>query len=95
MKAYFIKRDGGRMRDCELLQKRVLESVAMIMIGDGVLGLLEPRRHVLLWRSGPRFWRKTLTPFARRPGLTQLFALAELGLGIWLGSRQRANSHGG
>jgi len=83
--------DGGYMTNTELIQKRVIESLAMITIGDGVLGLIQPRRHILLWRSGPRVWRRTMTRLARRTGLTQLFALAAIGLGIWLASRQRAS----
>jgi hypothetical protein len=60
----------------------------MMTIGDGVLAMLEPRRHVALWRSGPRLWRKTLTPFIRRPELTRLLGLAGIGFGLWLASRQ-------
>jgi hypothetical protein len=40
-----------------LIQKRVLESLAMLTIGDGLLAAVQPRRHVLLWESGPCLWR--------------------------------------
>lgn len=80
------------MADRKLIQKRLVESLAMITIGDGVLGLLQPRRHISLWRSGPRVWRKTMIPFARRPELTRLFGLAALGVGVWVASRQRPSA---
>lgn len=31
--------------------QRSAEMAAVFMIGDGLLGLLQPRRHVELWRS--------------------------------------------
>lgn len=33
--------------------KRLREIIAIILIGDGVVGLLDPKRHVGLWRRGP------------------------------------------
>lgn len=80
--------------NCSLAQKRALESLAMLAIGDGVLALLEARRHVLLWRRGPRLWRRTVTPFARHPQMTRLFGAATVALGVWLASQQRAAARG-
>jgi len=37
-----------------LLQHRLLETAAMMVIGDSVLALVAPRRHVALWKDGPR-----------------------------------------
>ena len=71
-----------------LVQKRVLESLAMLTIGDGLLAVLQPRRHVLLWESGPRVWRNSIRPFIRNPGLTRLLGVVGLGLGLWLANRQ-------
>lgn len=34
-----------------LAAARFAEMAAIFMIGDGLLGLLQPRRHVALWRS--------------------------------------------
>jgi hypothetical protein len=31
--------------------KRALEMAAIFMIGDRILGIVQPRRHVGLWRS--------------------------------------------
>jgi hypothetical protein len=75
-----------------LAQKRAIESLAMIAIGDGVLALLEPRRHLALWRDGPRVWRKAMMPFARRPRITRLVGAGAVVLGLWLASNQRPRS---
>ncbi|MEX0804476.1 MAG: hypothetical protein WD688_14360 [Candidatus Binatia bacterium] len=74
-----------------LIRQRLAESLAILLIGDGIVGLLQPRRHVVLWESGPSMWRKAMRPFVRRPGLTQLLGLAAIGFGLWLASRQEAN----
>jgi hypothetical protein len=59
------------------------------MIGDGALAFVEPRRHALLWRSGPAAWRWMIEPFVRRPGLTRWLGAAEVAAGFWLAARQR------
>jgi len=68
--------------------KRCKESIGMMLIGDGVVALLEPTRHVGLWAEGPRLWKGMMKPFVSRPGLTRFVAGLELGLGLWLSSRQ-------
>jgi len=72
----------------QLIQRRALESLAILMIGDGLLAATQPRRHVLLWQSGPRLWRNSIRPFIRNPGLTRLLGVVGLGLGLWLANRQ-------
>jgi hypothetical protein len=66
------------------VQRRVVESLAILMIGDGFLTAIQPRRHVLLWKGGPRFWRDFMKAFLRRPGLTQVLGATAVGLGLWL-----------
>lgn len=61
----------------------------MLMVGDGLLAVLEPRRHVKLWMDGPKLWRTTMMPFAKHPGMTRVLGSLELALGVWLASRQR------
>jgi hypothetical protein len=38
--------------------RRIAELVAMLMIGKGVLTLMAPRRHSLLWEFGPEGYRR-------------------------------------
>jgi hypothetical protein len=63
---------------------RALECVGMLMIGDAVLGLIEPRAHMALWRRGPKAWRDFITPFVQHPEMTRAAGAAELLAGIWL-----------
>lgn len=73
------------------MDRRIKELVAIAVIGDGVVGLLAPRRHSLLWKFGPEGYQEVLRWFAGRPGLVRLLAAAELGGGIWLALRQYEN----
>jgi hypothetical protein len=75
-------------RRVEMVAERVKELIGMLMIGDGVLGLIEPRRHIGLWRRGPAPWQMMMDPFIDRPGLTRCIGAAEAILGLWLASRQ-------
>jgi len=71
-----------------LIRRRILECFAITMIGDGVLGFVEPKGHVQLWLRGPSWWRRMLQPFAKRPELTRWVGAAEFAFGIWLAIQQ-------
>ena len=71
-----------------LPSRRTFETLGMMMIGDGVLAVLEPRRHVALWRSGPAGLRKAMGYFERRPLLTAGVGVVEVALGVWLARSQ-------
>jgi hypothetical protein len=71
-----------------MVAKRMKELVGIMLIGDGVLGFVEPRRHMRLWRSGPPAWQMMMDPFVRSPGLTRCISAAEAILGLWLASQQ-------
>jgi hypothetical protein len=74
--------------------RRVTECVAMMMIGDGALGVLEPRRHMKLWEAGPDWWRSIVRPFAENSALTRCVGAAELVAGVWLARQQGPLSNG-
>ena len=76
----------------ERTTKRLGESAGMLMIGDGVLGVIHPREHCLLWRGGPGWWRSTIDWFTMHPGTTRSFAAVEIAAGLWLARRQEPNS---
>jgi hypothetical protein len=40
--------------------RRIAELAAMVVIGDGVIALVAPRRHSLLWRFGPEGYRRLM-----------------------------------
>ena len=71
-----------------LATKMSLELLAISMIGDGMLALTQPRRHMRLWNAGPEPWRRLCTYFEERPAQTMLVGAAFVGLGLWLASRQ-------
>ena len=71
-----------------MVRERFAELVGMLMIGDGVLAVLEPSRHARLWREGPATWEWMVDPFVKRPGLTRWLGAVEVAAGIWLASRQ-------
>ena len=68
--------------------RRAKESIGMAMIGDGLLATVGPEAHCRLWEKGPRGWKRTVSFFAGRPGLTRTLGVAEAGVGLWLASRQ-------
>lgn len=56
----------------------------LLLAGDGLAGLIYPRRYLRFLKVGPAPLRKTLEAFAERPQLTRIACVAEVGLGIWL-----------
>lgn len=69
---------------------RAAEMAAIFMIGDGLLGLLQPERHVDLWSKDALGAERLVAPFRARPGRRRLYALAQIGGGIALAAAQRA-----
>ena len=72
----------------DTMRRRFSESAGMLMIGDGVLGMIYPRAHCLLWRGGPGWWRSAIDWFATHPSATRGFAAAEIAAGLWLARQQ-------
>ena len=70
-----------------MIAARIAEMVGMLMIGDGVLAAVEPRKHVQLWRRGPDFWEEKMDFFIERPAMTRLLGAVEVGLGIWVAAQ--------
>jgi hypothetical protein len=68
---------------------RAAEMAAIFMVGDGLVGLAQPRRHVDLWKHDALGAEKTVAPFVDRPGRRRLYAAAQIAAGLWLASRQR------
>jgi hypothetical protein len=69
--------------------KRAAEMAAVFMIGDGLLGLLQPDRHVGLWRSDVRAVDALVAPFGRRPGRRRAYGLLQIAAGIGLAAALR------
>ncbi|HJP92195.1 MAG TPA: hypothetical protein VJ875_09585 [Pyrinomonadaceae bacterium] len=76
------------MTNNALIKRRAKESLAMVMIGDALMTLVDPERHCRLWMRGPQKWRQFVNLFVKHPVITRGLALGELGLGVWLAEKQ-------
>ena len=70
--------------------RRTAEMAAVFMIGDGLLGLLQPERHVGLWRSEVGAVDALVKPFAGHPGRRRAYGLLQIAGGIALAGLLRA-----
>ncbi|PTW45537.1 hypothetical protein C8J25_107220 [Sphingomonas faeni] len=68
---------------------RAAEMAAIFMVGDGLIGLLQPRRHVDLWKDDALGTEKLVKPFVDRPGRRRLYALVQIVAGLALAARQK------
>lgn len=68
---------------------RTLEMAAVFMIGDGLLGLLQPDRHVALWRSEVPALDVLVRPFADKPGRRRAYGALQIGAGLLLATALR------
>ena len=75
-----------------MLAERATETLAMVMIGDGILTFVNPRRHAKLWQAGPEPWRKSMRYLVDNPDLTRWLGAGEAALGFWLAFRQKPTS---
>ncbi len=67
---------------------RLKELFAILLIGDGVVALIAPTRHSVLWRPGPPGWSRAMTWFEQHPVFTRALAGAELVGGLLIAARQ-------
>ncbi len=71
-----------------LAGRRVVQAGALFLIGDGVMGLLKPRWHSLLWHAGPELLTAATEELAAHPKTARAIYFAELVAGIALASMQ-------
>ena len=72
----------------KLITRRVIELGALFLIGDGIMGLIKPRWHSLLWHFGPDLMRSATEELAEHPQTARGIYAAELAVGIFIASRQ-------
>ncbi len=82
-----MERQPEEMTNTQLGIRRAAEMAAVFMIGDGLLGMLQPRRHVDLWRSDVAAVDVLVKPFDGRAERRRVYGLLQLGAGIALASR--------
>ena len=66
--------------------QRPFEMAAIFMIGDGLLGIAQPERHVALWRSGIPLLDDLVRPFGGRPRARQAYGILQVVAGLALAS---------
>ena len=71
-----------------LAVRRAIELVGLLMIGDGVMGLIKPRWHSLLWQFGPQLAKAATEELAEHPKTARAVYFAETVIGIALSMRQ-------
>ena len=69
--------------------RRAGEMAAVFMIGDGLLGLLQPRRHVELWRSDIAAVDALVRPFAGHDARRRWYGVAQIAAGVALAATLR------
>lgn len=47
----------------ELIGRWAKESLAMMMVGEALVTLVDPQRHCRLWMKGPEKWRQFIRMF--------------------------------
>ena len=68
--------------------RRMKETFAIITIGDGIIELVSPREHSLLWEVGPADTRRVVRFFAENPNYMRLIGASQIAFGLWLALRQ-------
>lgn len=59
----------------------------LVMIGDGLAGLIWPREYLRKLKVGPEPLNEVLEAFAERPTLTRTLCMIEVALGAWIFNR--------
>jgi len=69
--------------------QHVKELVSMTLVGDGILTVINPERHLELLRFGPPACTRTIDALMRRPVLSRVLGVAAAITGVWWASRQK------
>lgn len=71
-----------------LMVRRLIQLGALLLIGDGVMGLVKPRWQSVLWRFGPEIARAATEELAENPKTARTVYFAEAAIGLALASCQ-------
>lgn len=67
-----------------MLQKGWRRNLGWTLVGDGVAGMIWPRRYLRALENGPAPIKGILEAFAGRPQLTRALCIGEVALGVWI-----------
>jgi hypothetical protein len=71
-----------------LVARRIIQLGALFLIGDGVMGLLKPRWHSLLWHFGPQLAQAATEELADHPNSARAVYFLEAAIGIAIAAQQ-------
>lgn len=77
--------------ETDLITRRLLQAGALVLIGDGILGLIVPRWRSVLWRFGPEIARAASEELADHAVTARCVYAAEAALGLAIVSRQMSD----
>jgi hypothetical protein len=63
---------------------RIVRWTGLVMVGDGLAGLIWPREYLRKLEVGPRPLNELLEACAQRPTLTRALCVVEVTLGAWI-----------
>jgi uncharacterized protein YjeT (DUF2065 family) len=70
-------------------KKLLFDLFSMVLVGDGLLTVLDPKRHCLIWEVGPESCREMVDGFAQRPAMARWAGAAEVLIGLTLAQAQQ------
>ena len=71
------------------MKKRLLDFAGPLLVGDGLLTLIDPQRHCLLWEIGPKPCRALIDEFAEHPKVSRWLGAVEIVAGVLLAETQK------
>ncbi|MFN2476211.1 MAG: hypothetical protein ABR526_07730 [Chthoniobacterales bacterium] len=74
--------------DSDLIARRLLQAAALVLIGDGVMGLIVPRWRSVLWRFGPEIARAASEELADHAVTARCVYAAEAAVGLLIAKQQ-------
>ena len=67
---------------------RAKHFAAMVLIGDGVMALIQPVADANAWKRGPKPWRDLMHGLSKRPNLTRAIGATQIAAGIYWAFKQ-------
>ena len=74
--------------DSDLITRRLLQAGALVLIGDGIMGLIVPRWRSVLWRFGPEIARAASEELADHAITARCVYAAEAAIGLLIAKQQ-------
>ncbi len=72
--------------------KEIKELIGLAMLGEGIVGLVKPKKYSLFWNLGFEPLERLKRKAADNPETMRLIYAAEATLGLWLAKSQLENS---